>query len=130
MPNYASGFSGPIRLNGSWGHGALAGETSPRYIAGKGVAFVDPPAYSIGNVARTAAYGLRGPGRYDIDMSLKRTFTLHERVKLLFDVSAYNLTNKVLFSIASTNIDSGSFGEVSGQSNSSRDIQVAGRINF
>jgi len=130
MPNYVPGFTGPIRLNGSWGHGALAGKTSPNYIAGKNVAFADPPAYTIGNVARTAAYGLRAPGNYNINMSLKRTFPLHDNVKLLFDVSAYNLTNKVLFGISSTSIDSGSFGQVSGQSNASRDIQLAARINF
>lgn len=130
MPNYVAGFTGPVRINGSWGHGALAGKTSPSYIAGKGVAFADPAAYTIGNVARTGAYGLRGPGDYDINMALHRTFPIREKVSLLFDVEGYNLTNKVLFGISSTNIDSGSFGEISGQSNTSRDIQAAARINF
>ncbi|MFP5276839.1 MAG: carboxypeptidase regulatory-like domain-containing protein [Acidobacteriota bacterium] len=130
MPNYEAGFSGQVRQNGSWGHGALAGLNSPSYIKGSGVAFADPAPYTIGNLARTGAYGLRGPGTYDIDMSVKRTFTIREGVSLLFDVSGYNLTNKVLFAIASTNIDNANFGQVSGQSNNSRDIQLAARINF
>lgn len=129
MPNINSafGFNSP-RRNGSYGAGALAGQTSPSYIDPS--AFSDTPAYTFGNVARTAPYGLRGPGRYDIDMSLKRSVTLYDNVKLLLDVSAYNLTNKVLFGISSTSIDSSSFGQISGQSNNSRDIQLAARINF
>lgn len=130
MPNYMAGFTGPVRINGSWGHGALAGKTSPSYIAGSGVAFADPAPYTIGNVARTGAYGLRGPGVYDISMSVKRSFPLYENVRLLFDAEGYNLTNKVLFGISSTNVDSGSFGQISGQSNTSRDIQLALRIDF
>lgn len=128
MPNYAAGFSGPVRMNGSWGHGALAGETSPSYISSS--AFASAPAYTIGNLARTAAYGLRGPGTYDISMAVHRTFPIREKVNLVFDVEGCNLTNKVLFGISSTEFGSGSFGEISGQSNSSRDIQLAARINF
>ncbi|MHB1021522.1 MAG: outer membrane beta-barrel protein [Acidobacteriaceae bacterium] len=128
MPNLATGFSGSARINGSWGKGALAGTPSPSYI--DSTAFADPAAYTFGSAPRTGAYGLRGPGSYDIDMSVKRAFDLYENVKLLFDLSAYNLTNKVLFGISSTNMDSSNFGQISGQSNNSRDIQLAARINF
>jgi hypothetical protein len=136
MPNYVAGFSGAVRTGGSWGAGALAGQASPRYLIGgvltnpNNPAFADPPAYTIGNLARTAPYGLRGPSTYDLDMSVKRTFPIHENIKLLFDVSAFNVTNKVLFGISSTSIDSASFGQVSGQTNNSRDFQLAARINF
>ena len=65
-----------------------------------------------------------------MDLSLKRTFNLYENFKLLFDVSAFNVTNKVLFGITSTAIDSGTLGQVSGQTNNSRDFQLAARINF
>jgi hypothetical protein len=137
-PNYVPGFSGPVRVNGSWGAGALAGITSPKYLIGgtktdpTNPAFADPPAYTIGNLARTAPYGLRGPSTYDIDMSVKRTFPIYENVKLVFDVEAFNVTNKVLFAINSTSIDSSAFGQVTTGSvaNTSRDIQLAARINF
>jgi hypothetical protein len=91
---------------------------------------VDPPAYAIGNLARTAPYCLRGPGSYDLDLSLKRAFNLYENIKLLFDASAFNVTNKVVQTISSTAIDSDTFGLVNGQSNNSRDIQLGAWINF
>lgn len=128
MPNYASGFTGSARINGKWGAGALGGEASPSYINKS--AFSDPPAYSIGNLARTAPYGLRGPWLDTLSISVKRSFPIYENVKLLFDVSSYNVTNNVQFGISSLAIDSGTFGEVSGQTNTSRDIQLAARINF
>ena len=127
-PNYTPGYAGSPRINGGWGHGALAGQPSPFYI--DKAAFTDPPAFTIGGLARTAPYGLRGPSTYNMDLSLKRTFNLYENFKLLFDVSAFNVTNKVLFGITSTAIDSGTLGQVSGQTNNSRDFQLAARINF
>lgn len=128
MPNYNPAFTGSPRINGSYGHGAYAGQSSPSYIDAN--AFSDAPAYTFGNIARTGALDLRGPSTYNIDMSLKRTIPIHNDINLLLDVSAYNLTNKVLFGISSTNIDSSNFGQISGQSNNSRDIQLAARINF
>ncbi len=128
MPNYAASFSGSPRINGKWGAGALGGIASPAYI--NKAAFTDPPAYSTGNLGRSAPDGLRGPWSDTLSMSVKRSFPLFEDVKLLFDVSIYNVTNNVQFSISSLNIDSGTFGEVSGQANASRDIQLAARINF
>ncbi|HWB32216.1 MAG TPA: TonB-dependent receptor [Acidobacteriaceae bacterium] len=127
-PNYAVGYTHSPRINGSWGAGALAGQNSAPYI--DKAAFIDPPAYSIGNLSRTAPYGLRGPSAYDLDLSLKRNFHIYERANLLFDVSMFNVTNKVEHSISSTAIDSGTFGQVGGQSNNSRDVQLAARINF
>lgn len=53
---------------------------SPAYV--DIAAFPTPAAYTIGNLARTAPYGLRGPSTYDVDMSLKRTITVHEKYKI------------------------------------------------
>ncbi len=130
MPNYVAGYAHSPRINGGWGKGTLAGQTAsnPTYI--DKAAFADPPPYTIGNLARTAPYGLRGPGNYDIDISVKRTFNLYENYKLLFDASAFNLTNHTAFGISSTSIDSANFGQVSSQTNNSRDIQLALRLNF
>jgi hypothetical protein len=129
MPNYNTAFSGPVRINGKYGAGALAGQTSPSYI--NLAAFNNtPPAYTIGNLARTAAYGLRGPTTYDLDMSLKRDIHLHESMHFIVDVSAYNVTNSVIFSSPAVSTGSATFGTVSSQANSSRDIQLSGRFNF
>ena len=117
-------------INGSWGAGTPWPDRLLRQLTIDKAAFVDSPAYTIGNLARTAPFGLRGPGTYDLDMSLKRTFNIYENIKLLFDASAFNVTNKVLFGITSTALDSGNLGQVNGQSNTSRDFQLAARINF
>jgi hypothetical protein len=134
MPNYTPGYAGTSRINGKYGAGALA-TGSPAYVDIN--AFVDPtnmtlyPNYTIGNLARTAPYGLRGPSAYDIDLSLKRTITLHDKYKVLLDVSGYNMTNAVIFTAPTVSTSTpGTFGKVVSQSNNSRDIQLAARFNF
>ena len=129
MPNYNPNFSGPVRINGSWGRGATAA-ISPSYINVN--AFVDAiPAYTFGNVARTKPYGLRGPTSYDVDMSVKKNLVIHEHWNALFDVSAYNVTNVTVFNTPAVNTHTPStFGTVSSQANNSRDIQLALRINW
>lgn len=131
MPNFNPAYIGTARINGKYGNGALA-TGSPAYVDIN--AFIDPAKYSpytIGNLARTRPYGLRGPSTYDIDLSLKRNITIHEKYKIQFDISAYNLTNVTVFSSPAVNTSSaGNFGKVSGQANLARDIQLAGRFNF
>lgn len=132
MPNYNTDFSGPARINAhKWGKGATTA-TSPSYINFD--AFTNAiPAYTFGNVARTAPFGLRGPVSFDLDMSLKRTIAIHDNVKLLLDVSGYNVTNSTIFSVPSGNLSTGiqsTFGQVNGQANNSRDVQLAARIDF
>lgn len=63
-------------------------------------------------------------------MSLKRAFPIDERLNLLLDISAFNGTDKVLFDLSSTGIDSSNYGQVSGQTNNSRDIQLAAKLNW
>jgi hypothetical protein len=118
----------PVRINGKWGKGATAA-LSPNYINIS--AFSNSAAYTFGNLARTAAYGLRGPVNFDMDMSLKKTFPIHERINALIDVSAYNVTNLVIFDAPPANTGTSStFGKVTSQANNSRNIQFAFRLNF
>jgi len=64
-------------------------------------------------------------------MSLKKNLVIHENWNAVFDISAYNVTNVTIFSGPAVNVGSPStFGQVSSQSNSARDIQLALRINF
>lgn len=139
-PNLNPGYSGSARINGGWGHGVLGKSTA--------VNFIDPAAFStpynetFGNAPRTAPFNLRGPSMWDMDMSLKREVPLHDQVKLQLDVSAYNVTNSVIFAIGNTtvqattagqpvlNTSSTALGQVTGQANMPRDIQLAARINF
>jgi len=128
FPNKAAGYTGNARINGKWGAGVTGDNVAKNFL--DTAAFAAPANYTFGNVARTAPYDLRGPANWDIDFSLKRDVQLTERIKMQFDASAYNLTNSVIFSIGSLNSSSSSFGRVTGQANSPRDIQLALRFNF
>ena len=142
MPNFNPTFSGNARVNGKYGSGATA-RSSPSYININ--AFVDPsvgsskvaataalyPNYTIGNLARTAPYGLRGPSSYDVDISLQRTIAIHEKYNIVLQAQAFNLTNVVIFNGPPVSTSTAStFGTVTGQSNLSRDIQLEGRFTF
>ena len=91
------------------------------------------PSYTFGNAARTAPYGLFGPGNYDLDISLIRAFPLHitEATKLDFRADMYNVTNHTLFSVASTSVGNASFGQVTNNTAATRKaVQLSARIEF
>jgi hypothetical protein len=76
-------------------------------------------------------YGLRGPVNFDLDMSLEKTIPIHKSVNALIDVSAYNVTNSVIFGAPPVNTGRPStFGTLTSQANNSRDIQLAFRLSF
>jgi hypothetical protein len=93
-------------------------------------AFTIPSAYTIGTAPRVAAYNIYGPGNRDVDVSLRRRFSILDRAKVLIQADAYNLFNNVVFGGIGTTYGSGNFGQVSSQSNNSRDIQLAAKIEF
>jgi Carboxypeptidase regulatory-like domain len=136
-PTVMPGFAGPGRINGKWGQGATP-TSSPSYLNAN--AFVpistltesnSPYAYTFGDAARTAPFGMYGPGNYDIDISLRRSFNLpFERSHLTLEGDLYNLTNHTQFLVGGTVFGSASFGTVSGQANSSRDAQLSLRLEF
>jgi hypothetical protein len=127
MPSLTVGYTGSPRINGGWGRKNTA-LTSYSYI--DAAAFTVPAAYTLGNAPRSYAYGLRNPGGYDEDVSLRRAFGIWERMKFTLEVSAYNVDNHVNFSAPSTTVGSTSFGVVSAQANSPRDLQASARIDF
>lgn len=63
--------------------------------------------------------------------SLKKRISIHKSVNALIDVSAYNVTNSIIFGAPPVNTGTPStFGTVTRQANHSRDIQLAFRLNF
>jgi Carboxypeptidase regulatory-like domain len=144
MPSYAAGFNGSARQNGGWGHGATAATLGKiQYINPN--AFEATPDYQIGNLARTGAYGLRGPSNYNIDGSLRRTFDIlpKERAQFVFEADVFNAVNHVWFGSTSSNAvgkigqgfsssaaSSTSLGVVTGQANLPRQWQFEGHIVF
>ena len=147
-------FSGSARVGGRWGHGNTYG-TPVSYIASSACSttqaptgpFISPvaptgqttclntsyaPAYTFGNAPRTAPYGLTGPGNFDLDISLRRTFNLHlgQGTRLSLQADLYNVTNYVFFGGIGTTLGSSSFGQVSSQVNNPRAAQLSGRFEF
>ena len=121
-PNFTS-----ARINGNYGRGVTAAQlSSTQYI--NSAAFLTPANYTYGNAPRTAPFGLRGPGGYNVNASLRRSFGIYENLKLMMELDAINLTNRTNFGNPSATLGS-TFGAV-GVSGASRDLQLAARIEF
>jgi hypothetical protein len=89
--------------------------------------------YTFGDAARTAPYGITGPGNYQLDLSMVRSFPLHITAasKLNFRAEWYNITNKTQFSVASTVLGNASFGQVTQSTAYNRKAaQFSARIDF
>lgn len=126
--SYAPGFSGPVRINGDWGSGDLLG-ARPQFLDPK--AFQNPAAYTYGNTPGAGAYGLYGPGFWNEDLSVTRTFKINERFKVDFAAEGFNITNAVLFNgPASLDITNANFGRITGQQNAPRSLQLGVKLQF
>ena len=124
-PNYNTGFSGSVWQNGTPGTGNI-GTTA--YL--NKAAFVDPAAYTVGDIARSAPLKLFAPHTADFDLSLRREFQVRERIRLALQADAFNLNNAVHFAAPGTGIDSANFGIFSSMANQPRKLQFSARISF
>jgi hypothetical protein len=154
-PTMNPGFVGQLaRQNGRWGKGATTTNyTTISYIvpsAGTTVStlsgpFVNPvstvlnaagspaAAYTFGDAPRTAPYNLYGPGNYQLDLAMVRSFPLHitPATKLDFRAEWYNVTNHTQFAVASTVVGNASFGQVTSNGTANRKAaQFSARIEF
>ncbi|MBZ5563210.1 MAG: TonB-dependent receptor [Acidobacteriia bacterium] len=121
-------FSGPVRINGSWGSGDLLGKTSPAFIDKN--AFGVPASYTLGNSPRTMPYGLRNPWFPNENIALRREFKIRENLRFALEGNAFNAFNRTVFGSIGTNISNANFGKVGTQSNLPREFQLVGKIIF
>jgi hypothetical protein len=128
IASYNPAFSGPVRINEGYGHGNALAPGALSYINKS--AFIDPPAYTFGNLPRSAPFGLFAPHIVGADMSLRREIAIRERLKLALQADVFNITNTVCFAAPNTNIDSSNFGQVTTTSNLPRKIQINARLTF
>jgi len=91
--------------------------------------FYQPPYYTFGNTARTLP-DVRSPGLKNLDLSIFKNFQLRERAKLQFRAEAFNVENKPLFGLPGTVFGSATFGQITTQANSPRQLQMAIRLDF
>ncbi|HEU5457162.1 MAG TPA: carboxypeptidase regulatory-like domain-containing protein, partial [Terracidiphilus sp.] len=158
LPTLNPGFSGSPRQNGKWGHGvtwdtynkvsfitpSTYSKDSNGNVTSVSGPFMPPvngvlnniayvPAYTFSDSPRTAPYNLFGPGNYQLDLALTRSFPLHfsDSAKLNFRAEWYNITNHTQFAVASTQLGNSSFGQVT-QSNqlNRKSAQFSARISF
>ena len=142
-------FGQTARQNGKWGKGITAANTGAiSYIApstGTTAATASGPfmnpvtgvlnsfAYQFSDAARTAPYNLYGPGNYQLDLAMVRSFPLHFTESAHLDIRAewYNVTNHTWFAVASTAVGNSSFGDVTSNSIATRKAaQFSARISF
>ena len=132
---YNPAFTGNrARINGSkWGQGVTRSNYNTVSFIDSN-AFIATPAYVFGNTSRTAPYNLYGPGNYNLDIALVRTFPLHfEGTKLNFRAEMYNVTNHTKFNVASVTWTptASSFGQVTADPTATRKaVQLSARLEF
>ncbi len=73
---------------------------------------------------------LRSDPTKDVDFSMLKNFTIGDRFVVQPRFDAFNAFNRVQFKNANTNPKAGSFGEVTGQLNSNRQLQAGIHILF
>ena len=92
-------------------------------------AFRKANAFELGDVPRSSGR-LRSPAGFQNDLSLLKQFPIHESIGLQFRLEAFNLLNKVQFGVPNTTFGSATFGYITSQANSPRNIQVALKLFF
>jgi hypothetical protein len=82
-------------------------KTTNNYL--NSAAFRLPALGTYGNIGRSS---IEGPGNWQFDVALSRTFKLTEAQRLEFRAEAFNLTNSVRFNNPTADFDSNTFGQV------------------
>ena len=158
MPDVNPNFQGDVRINGKWGAGVTAATLGtkqylqgyvPNTTSGVGISatststpcaastgpFCNSGNYMIGDAPRFP-YGLRSMDNYRLNMALRRTFQIRERLAFTFGVDGSNLTNHTTFgnnagnNQIGVNVNAATFGTLNFASADPRDFQFSGRISF
>ncbi|MFB3826258.1 MAG: TonB-dependent receptor domain-containing protein [Bryobacteraceae bacterium] len=85
--------------------------------------FSQPAPFTFGNMAPNGA-GIRNDMVRNHDLSLFKEFAPREQLRVQFRLEALNAFNTPRFSSPTADVNSGSFGRVSGQSNAPRQVQL------
>jgi len=128
--NVANIFNPGERPNYNGQNAKLGGSVESRLTKYFNTAnFSQPATYTFGNMSRTSSY-LRSPGLRNLDISLFKQFAVTEQVKAELRGEAFNAFNTPAFSAPDTGVSDATFGQITSQSNASRQIQVALKILF
>jgi Carboxypeptidase regulatory-like domain len=89
--------------------------------------FAPAPPFTFGNVGRTLA-DVRTDGTKNIDMTVGKYVSLPGGLRLQIRADAFNLLNTPRFAAPDGSVASASFGRVTTQANSSREIQLGVKL--
>jgi hypothetical protein len=85
--------------------------------------------YTFGTMSRTHST-LRNDFTRNLDFSVFKNVRFSERYNLQIRGETFNFTNTPIFSGPNTNVESGAFGTVTGQSNPPRSVQIGLKVLF
>ncbi|MGI4755989.1 MAG: TonB-dependent receptor domain-containing protein [Janthinobacterium lividum] len=114
----------------------INGNFTKRGGIGAGSSWFDTSVFS---TPTTAAYGntgqnaFTGPGFFNLDTSVFRTFAITERVALELRAEAFGVTNTPQYGNPSSNVNNSDFGQInasSGGATGNRSMELAGKIRF
>jgi hypothetical protein len=89
--------------------------------------FPAQPVLGFGNVTRYNPK-VRAPWNQTENVSLAKSFKIGENRRIDIRGEAFNLFNRTIFSVPNTNLNNAAFGQVTGQANSPRQLQVGLKI--
>jgi hypothetical protein len=92
-------------------------------------AFAQPANFTFGNAPARASW-LRNPGMNNWNLTLTKTFTITEALKVNLRGSSFNLMNHPVFAGPNTTFGVAQFGQIASQANISRQHEVVLRILF
>ncbi|HYK37428.1 hypothetical protein [Alloacidobacterium sp.] len=89
--------------------------------------FTTPAPFQLGN---SGAGKVHGPGYYNSDLSLAKSETIHESMRVTVQVDAFNLTNTPHYSNPDTNLSDSNFGQIGGTNGNPRQLQLGFHFTF
>jgi len=97
-------------------------------------AWAQVPVYALTNAPVRAGnsnpHDVYGPWRWNVDISLSKTFRIGESKRLQVRVDGFNALNHVNDGNPNTSITSAGFGQISGVSGNARTAQIGARLTF
>jgi hypothetical protein len=89
--------------------------------------FTTPGPLQLGN---SGSGKVHGPGFYNADVSLSKTETIHEQMKITVQADAFNMSNTPHYSNPDTNLSHANFGQISGANGIPRQFQLGAHLTF
>src|SRR5262245_49850031 len=77
--------------------------------------YLSPAAFAYptqGRLGNLGSGSILGPGTWQFDVALSRTFQVHEAQRFELRAEAFNVTNSMRSSSPVTSLDSGTFGQI------------------